>query len=226
MANSGQLFFRFVSAVALVLSVAAFLAATRQADSSHLPNLTVASVAWQSETGGTIRNRIWAGSLNIGDELIWADPGLAAWPSCRLKLPSTVLEGFCSNKKGMPVGNTVVVAMNGSPLHVEGFARPGTILGIYDPGDSPTNEYTLEGLFPEGSPSLRAMLGYNVATVIGPTTDGSAYLCFGPANSRSQHTNVLDACVERVGGQFSPDLKFTAGDKYILLSELVTLVGR
>ena len=218
------MFYKITTILALILAIAA-LWQSSNVQASHLPSLDVEKVRWISE-GGTVRNQIWAGSANFGDEYIYADPGTNAWPTCRTKIPSSSIFGICSNKKGMLVGNTVITTWIGTPLHVDGNQRAGTIAGIYDPGDSPTNEYTLEGLFPPGLPSLRAMQGYNTGSTVGVTTPGSAYYCFAPAATGSQHTNVLDACVERVGGKYTPDLKFTAGGKYVLLSELSALLGR
>ena len=182
--------------MALILAVAAFWQSGRPTQASHLPTLDVAHIRWLQE-GGSLRNQIWAGSVNFGDEVILAEPG--EWPKCRTEINSGYMLGICSDLAPSPWGTASVVTLQGHRGGTESKSNP--IVYILEPGANP------------GDPgSLRTAIYYN-------------QVCFAPQGS-GQHPNRLDTCVERVGGQYTPDLKFTAGGKYVLLSELTALLGR
>ena len=146
-----------------------------------------------------VRNQILAGTVNFGDEVILTKPG--GWMLAGAELNSAVMLGIVSDLTA----------------DVSGGASCITVVGHRYPAEQGwTQSPLVYGMQPKGNPgdpaSLRIAIYYDR---IGFAPEGSA-----------QHPNCLDSFVQRVETNGQPDLKFSAGEKYVLLSELSKLLGR
>ena len=183
---------------ALLLGLAQAGPATQASpEASHLPSLDVERIRWIDEDG-RVHNRIWAGGANFVDEVSITAYG--GWANCRTELNSAPMFAICSDVTGDPYGGASVATFEGHRYGDQGWNASPLLYGMQPKGN------------PGDPAALRVALYYD-------------RVCFAPEGS-TQHSNNLDACVQRVGGPYSPDLLFVAGDDYVYLSELAALLGR
>jgi hypothetical protein len=149
-----------------------------------------------------IRSFICAGTMAIGDEIVQGRP-------------EDLYYGFYRTRLSMSGHGAIMMAQfndicwdctaDKAPykvgiLLVDGEARP--------------------------TPLLRGVVGQT-----GPNQDNWVFdlwqdhLCFAPPDG-GRNPSVFDTCMARVETNGEPDWKFTAGNKYVYLSELSTLLGR
>ena len=168
-----------------------------EAQASHLPSMDVQHIRWLNEEN-VVRNQIWAGSVNFGDEVILAGPG--QWSKARTELNTAAMLGIISDLAGDPYGTASGISVVGHRYGNQGWNASPILYGMQPKGVA-------------GDPAgFRVGLFYD-------------RLAFAPEGS-TQHTNWFDSFVQRVVTNGQPDLRFEAGSKYVLLSELVTLMGR